>query len=304
MNTEWKPDIVIYHSPCDDGFAAAFAAWLRWDDSVDYVPATYGRPPVDVAGKHVLIVDFSYKREILEGMAFVARSIVVLDHHKTARDDLAPFALEHSDGSAGGLCVEEVNGLLEDFAELGRPRIVALFDMERSGARMTWDFCHFGAAVPPLIRYVEDRDLWRFAMSDTRAFSLWLRAHKYDFRVWDRISAQLARPDDASAILLQATAIEGFYDQMIDRMAAGAFPHTIDGHMVPTVNCPGQFASDVGHRLLELNAAAPFVATYSDRYNGRGYSLRSEDGRIDVSAVAKRYGGGGHRNAAGFEVPA
>lgn len=47
---------------------------------------------------------------------------------------------------------------------------------------------------------------------------------------------------------------------------------------------------------------APFSASYCDRGDGkRSYSLRSL-GDFDVSAVARMFGGGGHRNAAGFVV--
>ena len=34
----------------------------------------------------------------------------------------------------------------------------------------------------------------------------------------------------------------------------------------------------------------------------RKVSLRSTDGRVDVSAIARKHGGGGHRRAAGFST--
>jgi nanoRNase/pAp phosphatase (c-di-AMP/oligoRNAs hydrolase) len=298
----WKPDIVIYHSPCDDGFGAAWAAWKRWGDEVEYHAATYGKPAPDVAGKNVLMADFSYKRPELDAMSFAAKSIVILDHHKTAAAELAPF--EFHESGPGAISADDISGMLRDLDELNRPPVVAIFDMDRSGARMTWDFCHTGMKLPDMIRFIEDRDLWRFDYPQTRAFSLWLRSHPYDFAVWNRIAEQLDGRE-AADIMRQAIAIEAFYDQKIAEIVGTARWRQINNVLVPVANCTWAFASDAAHELLRAHPDAPFAATYYDRGDGsRTYSLRSEDSREDVSAHARRYGGGGHRNAAGFEVPA
>jgi len=83
------PDICIYHGNCADGFTAAWAVWKRFGDSVEYIPGVYGESPPDVTGKNVVIVDFSYKRPVLLEMTKTARTVLVLDHHKTAEADLA-----------------------------------------------------------------------------------------------------------------------------------------------------------------------------------------------------------------------
>lgn len=288
----WQPDIFIYHSPCDDGFGAAWAAWMRWRDAVEYVPATYGKPPPDVTGKRVLIGDFSFKKPIMDEMAAKAKSIIILDHHKSAEEDLKGYPPPYfgADNPDIGL----------DFAL----PIWALFDMSKSGARLVWEFCHFGQEPPPLIRYIEDRDLWRFTLPETKAFSLWLRSHPYDFDEWELISQELNDGRGSARIMSEAGAIQGFYDQKVAEMVREARIERINGVAVPVVNCSWAFASDVAHELLAAHPDAPFAACYYDRGDGsRTYSLRSEDHRADASAIAKRYGGGGHRNAAGFEVP-
>lgn len=89
---DYTPDIMIYHANCADGFGAAWAAWMKWGDAVEYVPCAYGQPvPSGLAGKHVLIGDFSFKRDVMEAIAAEAASIIVLDHHETAEAELQPW---------------------------------------------------------------------------------------------------------------------------------------------------------------------------------------------------------------------
>lgn len=297
--SNWKPDVVIYHSPCDDGFGAAWAAYQQWGDSIDYLPASYGNLAPDVAGKNVLIVDFSYKRGELETLAQSAASIVVLDHHKTALEDLAAFQRFGSNPQRFTLAT--VASMISDLTRGGYLPICALFDMNRSGARMTWEFCNPADPAPELIRLIEDRDLWRFEIPETRAFTLYLRTLTYDFYSWSLLADFLEK--DRFGVMAQAAAIEAFYDRRIERMVQSMRLTTIGGFTVPTVNCPSDFSSDVGHALLKAHPNMPFAACYCDGTDRRGYSLRSEDHRVDVSGVAAKLGGGGHRNAAGFAVP-
>ncbi|WBO23984.1 hypothetical protein [Sphingomonas abietis] len=293
----WKPDVMIYHASCADGFGAAWAAWKRWGASVEYIPASHGSTPPDVAGKHVLIGDFSYKLPVLEEMLQSAASIVILDHHKSAEADLAPFV-----ATAAAANPFEVTAMLRALADLHRPPCIAVFDMERSGARMVWDFCH-STPAPRLVALIEDRDLWRFAYPEAKEFALWLRAEPFSFERWTEIDAIMAEPARAAGIKAEADAMQRFYDQKCSEIISTARLEPILGHMVPVVNCPSAFASDVGNSLLNEFPDAAFSACYSEGRKGRTFSLRSEGGRADVSLIAARFGGGGHRNAAGFLVP-
>lgn len=298
---DWKPDIVIYHDHCADGFGAAWACWMRWRDTCEYMPASYGHTPPDVTGKDVLIVDFSYKRDVLREMGRAAKSIIVLDHHKTAAADLADWAIDDVAGEfwAGDNPLKAVR--LND-ERVGQP-IAALFDMERSGARLAWEFCH-EVETPLLIRLIEDRDLWRFTMEDTKPFSLWLRSEPFSFDRFELLAQQLEEAGDSHDIMTEARAMQRFADAKVDEIASFAKRRRIGAHEPVVVNCPPMFASEVGHALLDKHPDAPFAATYFDGPNGRMWSLRSRDDREDVSAVAAKFGGGGHRNAAGFSTPA
>ena len=295
----WKPDVCIYHFPCDDGLASAWVVRRKWPD-IDLAGTNYGLPfpDLDIAGKNVLITDFSFKPEVLRDLGAKAKSIVVLDHHKTAQADLAPF---EAVGSGSEFHADTAEAALAALAVLGK-NIAAYFDMDRSGAMLTWDFCFPSEPAPMIIQFIEDRDLWRFKLRETRAFSLYLRSYAYDFDVWTTIAGRIY--SDPNSVIGEAISIERFYDQKIAEMLPTATLKSIGKWKdVPVAHAPYAFASDLAHDLLKAHPSAPFAAVVVDAYGGRTYSLRSEGSRQDVSEVARTFGGGGHRNAAGFRVP-
>ena len=147
--------LCIYHKDCTDGFGAAWAVrHALGRDNVEFHAASYDDPPPPVADRDVVVVDFSYKRPVFDEIARDARTVLVLDHHKTAADELRGLPVPPATYSA-----------LRDPATVSNPfRVCALFDMERSGAGLAWDYFHPDAqSRPDLINHIEDRDLWRFA---------------------------------------------------------------------------------------------------------------------------------------------
>lgn len=291
----YQPDIFVYHDPCDDGFAAAWAVHRRWGDAVEYVPTNYGRPTPDFTGKHVLVGDFSWKADAFKAIAASAASVMILDHHKTAEAELKPWRV------SGDFSADVIESWWDRFPD--RPHVSALFNMDKSGARMTWEFCFPGQPAPWLIRLVEDRDLWRFDLDQTEAFTTFLRSHSYNFDDWSEINDYLEDDVGHKLVMKEARGIRRFYEAQVAKLADSFYFKKIAGHAVPSVNCHNQFASDVAHELLRRHPAAPFAATWSVSHESTGFSLRSEDHREDVSEIARRFGGGGHRNAAGFSVP-
>lgn len=259
--------IVIYHANCIDGFTSAWCAWLEYGDAARYIPAQYGDFPPAVLGEDVLIVDFSYTRETLETMAREARSIRVLDHHKTAEAQL--FGLE--------FCT---------------------FDMNRSGAGLAWDHLFPGMPRCQLVNYVEDRDLWRWKLPDSREVSAYIGSWRPTFQKWSDLREVLDDARDQAFIegcaILRA--LDGYVDANSKRFRFGQ----IGGHDVPIINTTYAVSELIG-KLAEA-PDVPFAAGWFQKEDGQFvYSLRSR-GDFDVSAIAKQYGGGGHKNAAGFTV--
>lgn len=305
--SQWKPDVCIYHGGCDDGFGAALAVHVRWGNAVEYIPAGYGKPSPDCAGKRVLIVDFSYKQDEMRRLATRAASVVVLDHHKTAEAELYPWSVGGKDGPPANLRGKHTGksalGRIDELLAMNEMEnvepIVAFFDMHKSGARMAWEFCHAGYDVPRLIEYVEDRDLWRFAITETKAVSAALRTYPHDFDIWSGFLSDTSRLVTEGGVVLRG------HEKNVASMICNRYWRDVGGHRAPVVNVPYHYASDCADAILKAEPEAPFAASYFDRADGkRQWSLRSRDDRLDVSEVAKTKGGGGHRNAAGFEEPA
>jgi len=259
---------VLYHANCPDGFGAAWAAWTKYHDNAEYIPVSYGQePPAMQPGSDVLIVDFSYPRETLLRLADV-HMLHVEDHHLTAQADL--------------------EGL--DFCH---------FDMDKSGAVLAWEYLFPDELVPDLLRYVQDRDLWRWAMPSSREVSAWISSHPFEFRRWEEHYCNLEQFPEQ--VIAEGAAILRAKNQAVETMCTRViwvgFGHEAWG--IPAVNASVHF-SEVGERLCELYPDQPFAAYYFDRDDGRRqWGLRSRNG-FDVSTIAKLYGGGGHAAAAGF----
>lgn len=309
--------LCIYHGNCADGFGAAWAVRHALGEGVEFYPGVYQEDPPDVTGREVVIVDFSYKLPVLLDMASEARSVLVLDHHKSAMNDLAilprPVCTTEDDERPGlHNCIEVASGYqpsaLAHFAKCeGRPPLFALFDMDRSGAMIAWDFFNASKSPPQLLRHIQDRDLWRFDLPGTREIQANVFSHAYDFDVWDGLMDM-----DIEALREGGGAIERKHHKDVAELVHVTRRFmTIGGYRVPVANLPYTLSSDAGHLMckpfddgLAGCATPPFAACYWDTPTHRVFSLRSDErlGAVDVSEVASKYGGGGHRNAAGFRM--
>jgi oligoribonuclease NrnB/cAMP/cGMP phosphodiesterase (DHH superfamily) len=256
--------IVIYHAHCSDGFTAAWVAWAKFGAAgTEYVAAHHGDPPPDVEGREVWVVDFSYPRATLLRMHEEASSLRVLDHHKTAQTALGdlPFVT---------------------------------FDLGRSGAGITWDEI-FGGKRPWLVDYIEDRDLWRWALPDSRSVSAWIGAQEFTFAAWSDMN-------DAGVVaaVRHGKTIEiANRRQIADQIESCARRITLAGHDVPIINTNMHISETVG----VLAKGEPFAIGWFVRKDGvYQYSLRSDEHGLDVSEIAAEFGGAGHPHAAGFSL--
>jgi len=265
--TERKKILVVFHGDCTDGWTAAWAAWKKFGDSAEYVPATYRPTDVfDVDEREVYILDYCPTRIELQGYARRAAPLLVIDHHQSAEER----------------CV----GL--DYC---------LFDMKRSGAGMAWDYFHPGVKRPLIVDYVEDRDIWRWALADSKIVSSALFSYSMDsFENWSELALRVE--NNLPEILLEGKAVNRAESIAITGVKRNVRLMAFAGHQdVPVVNTTGTNISEV---LNQLSAPGYFAASWFQRANGTfKYSLRSK-GDFDVAKLAERFGGGGHKNASAF----
>lgn len=248
--------IVIYHKNCADGFCCAWLLHKLY--LATFHAASYGEDPPETANEDVIIADFSYKRDVLSKIAEQARSIIVLDHHKTAQAEL-----------------------------MGLP--FCKFDMSCSGARLVQRY--FNLPDHWLIDYTEDRDLWRWQLPHSREINAALASYDFDFDLWSKLAKE--------PLIAEGQAIIRYQQRVVKSHIQHAAIVHLDGYDVPVVNATTLFSEIAG----ELSVGHPFAVAWFRRQDGKyQYSLRSSgEASIDVSEIAKRHGGGGHRNAAGFE---
>ena len=296
-----KP-LVIYHGGgCTDGFGAAFAAWCKLGDDAEYVPMHYGDPLPPIDGRAVYVLDFSFPRQETELLCSDTASFVWLDHHKTA------FEMWCQDGECNR-------------CEQGGGYSYILLDNNKSGALLAWEYFHPEKDVPYLISRIDDRDRWVFKLHDSKALHAGLQLRKpWVFKEW----AQLVPAMGGSSTNLAKVIGEGntalkVYDEQIKQSVRKAerctlFYRDFDAKPVQTaddeailcfeglaVNTPNNI-SEVGNELAKASGSYGLV-WYHDGATGRANCSLRSIGEYDVSAIAKAFGGGGHRNAAGFNI--
>jgi oligoribonuclease NrnB/cAMP/cGMP phosphodiesterase (DHH superfamily) len=276
-----KRPIVIFHKDCADGFGACWSFWRHFGDNAMYYAGSYNAPVPDVVDRDVYLVDFSYKHDQVETMLKFAKSVTLIDHHKSALEDLWPL---------------QAKGLDMKFCS-----------NEKSGAMLAWEFMQTirqkKETTPRMIAYIQDRDLWRFELPGSKEVSMFLFSHEYDMKVWDKFMKATKREIDGYIKL--GAILEKKHIKDVNEMIRVAKRYVDLGEYkyVPLLNVPYLMASDAG-TIMSMDA--PFSATYYDNRDNRIFSLRSNKDNpsaADVSAIAFAYGGGGHFHAAGFKVP-
>ena len=273
-----KDTIVLYHASCWDGFGAAWAAWLKFGERAVYKAVQYGQglPALDWTGKTVYILDFAYSRAELEAIAAQASALLVIDHHATAREAL--------DNPAAG-----------NFA--------AIFDGDHSGAALTWAYFHPDTPMPLMLGYVEDRDLWRWQMPDSKAYNAALRVYPLEFALWCELAER-----SAAELISEGQGVLREQQRIIDSHVRHAVVQEFYGHQVPVTNA-SMLYSEIGHALCDANPDAPFAVAYfiieatPEKSRQVVYTLRRSRGDFDLGAFAKEHGGGGHAAAASFSRP-
>lgn len=256
-------DFVIYHND-SDGMGARYAAQKLLGNRAEYLAADHGDPAPNVTGKHVVILDFSYNLETTKEMIKQAEDLLVIDHHQTA---------------------------LINLSELSKNTKI---DLKNSGCILAWNFFHPGKEIPKFLKYIEDRDLWKWELPYSKEFSKAFDMVPFEYEQYDKFTEDSVFDDAVQRggyiLAYSRTVLAKFVEQADDRQ--------LKGHHVKVVNS-SHLISEIGNHLsMDCDFA---VVWYFDHKNKENIvSLRAFHDDIDVSEIAKSFGGGGHRKASGF----
>lgn len=262
------PVVVLYHAFCRDGFASAWVAWKKFGDRARYVPSNHNDTPA-VAGSIVYAIDLAYPDDVLSGLERKNVSVTVIDHHESAK-----AWITRRPGNS--------------------------FDIRHCGAVLAWNYFFPKKPVPRILWHIEDEDLWRKKMPGTREITLALDALPKKFTAWNRAARECENLRGRKKYLMIGKAVDAYRQTVIANIVSAARVVRFDGKKVFVVNASQEFRSEIGAVLARMGKSHISIV-WTEGKNRRYVSLRS-DGVVDVAAIATRYGGGGHHNAAGFVV--
>lgn len=278
---------IWYHDHCMDGFGS-LAAYLTANpdnsDDTKLIPMSYN-DSFDLSGvDEVIMLDFSVKADVMAEICKQVSKVLVIDHHKTAKEEL-------------GKC---------DY--MGFDNLELIFDMDKSGAVLTWEYFHPGKEVPLILQYIQDRDLWQWKLNNSKDVSAYLKNQGFEDKEW--LKDLILCPNgimkyEIHGLIDEGRIIRDVHRKIYENTCKNAQCTKLDDDLMISVNSP-EFQSEIGDylnkKIIAEKLPQKFVAIWWDSGKDIIYSLRSK-GDFDVSEVAKRYGGGGHKNSAGFRVP-
>ena len=260
-------EVVLYHANCNDGFGAAYSAWKLLGNRAEYIPCSHGAPPPDITGKKVVCLDFAYNNATTKKLIEEADAFLIIDHHKSAMVELHDIANTK-------------------------------FDMSKSGAMLAWEFFHPGKEPPKFIQYIQDRDLWKWELPYSKEFSAAFDMVPWNFEEYEKFEDDSVF-DDA---VKRGSYILAYSKTVIKKVCDKAQKRKFDGKDVLVVNS-SHWMSEIGARLAP-DCDFAMIWYYDHEKLGYSCSLRAFHETSDVSEVAKKFGGGGHKKASGFRLPA
>lgn len=264
-----KDIVILYHKNCLDGLGGAYAAWKKFGASADYIPVYHGGPVPELKEKEVYIIDFSYPDDTLPTLEKQNKKLVVLDHHEGV-ENLVRSVKEH------------------------------VYDSNRSGTGIAWEYFHGQEPLPRLLAYIQDGDLWRHSLPHAREVSAYLGTMQLEFEALDALVARADTEEGFIDIVTKGKAFAEYRQYVCEQLANQAVEVVFDEFTILAVSAPRLFRSELGHVLAKKKG--PFAIVWYPNNGIWHFSLRG-DGTIDLTKIAQRHGGNGHPNAAGFQLP-
>lgn len=264
-----KDIVVIYHGDCPDGVGGVYAAYKKFGDTAEYIGGVRGEPvPQGLEGKEVYCIDFTYDKDTMLAIEARAKRLVVLDHHIGVKDAIESVR-EH------------------------------VFDNDRSGTGIAWGYFHPDTPLPRMLAYIQEIDLWRFALPHSKEVGAYLSTITLDFATYDKLIPEFDDDATFAKLVEQGRAYNEYAEYLCEQAATNAEMVEFEGHKVLAVNSGRVMHSRIGNLLAKKHP--PFAIVWY-RHHGRWHVSLRGDGSINLAEIAQRHGGNGHHNAAGFTV--
>ena len=289
-----KFDYVIYHmrgkSPCPDGIASAWVC-NKYNPNAELIGMKYGDDlPKLPDNCSVICVDFSFTSTQLNELKSQDIKVTIIDHHVSAFEEL----------TKGLLGTKQYSAFDNGYSYY--------YDIDECGATLTWKILFPEEPMPYFLEYVKDRDLWLHELPKTDEMHEAMGILGRTFEIFDYLSTL------SELKLIETIAPIGDYNvavkqKQITRICNPKYviKEIIDGYEVIGLilkSFQTRWSSDICTYLYQKYPEYPFVFTKTVDIESCKYSLRSSKLKgIDVRIIAEKYGGGGHKNAAGFVKP-
>jgi len=265
-----KDTVILFHSYCPDGFGGAWAAREKFGKKADYIAIRHHEvPPLGLDNKDVYMIDIVYPEKDVKQLIKKTKSFTVLDHHVTTKD-----------------VVEAV------------PNHV--YDIDHSGAVLAWEYFFPEKETPLYLKYIEDIDLWKFELPRAEDFLAFSATIPFDFEKWDKVVEEFEDEKKRNSFLDRGKNLLEYQNKLIGEVIEIGEEADFDGHSSLVVNS-SVLQSQLGNAIIKKGYDIGVVWAHSN--DVIRVSLRSsKDGDVNVGEIAQKYGGGGHKSAAGFVI--
>ncbi|HJI48753.1 MAG TPA: DHHA1 domain-containing protein [Oscillospiraceae bacterium] len=276
---------VFYHID-DDGKCAGY--WVKALNELEdeyedeYIKINYGIDfPFDKIRKDeiVYIVDYSILPEEMDKLLKITNNVIWIDHHASAIERYKNY-----DKQIAGLRYDGIAGCMLTYCYL----------MYMANCEETFSTTMTRTA-PFFTQLIADYDVWTFEYGDvTKKFQkgLSLYEHEPQSQIWDSLNSI----DVISKIVSKGETIINYRKNMMAEYCKNkGFEAEFEGY-----NCFAINMAMINSDDFVIDNVDDYDILIGFSFDGErwAYSLRSEN--VDCSELAVKYGGGGHKGAAGF----
>lgn len=330
-------NLIVHHTDADGYCAAAVAYYKILGDAgsivipdkvkCSFIPYNYGMEFPEISNgdmnelENVFFLDVSMSNDlykIIKHFVDAGKNIVHIDHHKTTMEYLNENPNDELLKKITHFYVNGISGCMLTWIYSillmhNLPISEDSFELNRDAQKLKIKSYEVDIVIPYGITLIDDNDVWRHHYADSKLFALAYSAiDKKDLDItsefWNSLVTSY-RPYRVTDMIKEGYSVNRYKESSNKKLISGnAFeydiPYNENGKdKVAKCLCVN---SCEGNSLLFGDEIDNYDAVVKFGFNGKLkkwiYSIYSSKNDIDVSAIAKTYGGGGHKGAAGFQT--